>query len=87
MAVLLDALDLADVGETRVVVGHALRSSCHDRCECGIFRFAPHTRAARMLTSPCSDTGHVLLETRSPFFAVEQNRDTSVMANTPGCVQ
>jgi hypothetical protein len=38
MAAVLNALDLARVGETRIVVGHALRSGCHDRCEYGIFR-------------------------------------------------
>lgn len=52
MAGVLDALDLADAGEARVVVGHALRAGCHDGCECGIFRVAPHARN-RMLTGPC----------------------------------
>lgn len=45
MADVLDALDLAGVGETPIVVGHALRAGCHDGCECGIFRVAPHARA------------------------------------------
>jgi hypothetical protein len=40
-----------------------------------------------MLTGPCSDTGHVLLVPISPFFAVEQNKNPIVMANTPSCVQ
>lgn len=52
MPAVLDALDLAGVGEARVVVGQALRAGCHDGCECGMFRVAPRA-SNRMLTGPC----------------------------------
>ncbi|KAJ4985615.1 hypothetical protein SVAN01_08890 [Stagonosporopsis vannaccii] len=54
----LDALDLAGVGEARVVVAHALRPGGHDGCECGIFRVAPQARATDADWPACSNRRH-----------------------------